>query len=165
MKYEYLKGSEKDFDYCHDDVIAIYGTNNAGKFYATKSSSIINSWHLIAERRPVTEPVWLVGKLPPVGTKVDIISDIGDSIVFEGSLTGEVIAHVEDNAVVRMAWGLACFKVDRLLPSRSPEDVARDEFGAAVAGYLDVRPNGVRMSELYNAIAAGKIPGITLSGK
>lgn len=56
MKYEIIKGSEKDFEGCHDDITSIYLTPSSGKFYATKYSAIVNSWHLIAERRPITEP-------------------------------------------------------------------------------------------------------------
>lgn len=117
--------------------------------------------------KPITEPVWLVGKLPPVGTKVDIISDIGDSIVFEGSLTGEVIAHVEDNAVVRMSWGLACFKADRLRPIRSPEDVAREKITLNMLQYMysSDETDYAQVCKIYDAIASGKIKGVVLESK
>lgn len=210
MKYEYLKGSEKDFDGAEraDDRCSwthIY-KSESGIFYSSKEIEHISSLRLIAERRPINEPelkpiygdgihddsealqqridmgidikpilnngvfltlkplqfkpitdqAWSGKGFPPVGTKVDIISDVGDSIVFEGSLTGEVIAHVEDNAVVRMAWGLACFKVDRLLPSRSPEDVARDEAIKAMRDVGYTLPAAIRftkeeMAALYDA--------------
>jgi len=179
MKYEITKGSEKDFEQAPEWATKVLRDNNDSKksfvgelggitLVAEAVSS--HSWwkyndgyvgSLIAERRPITEPVWLVGELPPAGTQVDIISDVGDSIVFEGSLTGEVIAHVEDNAVVRMSWGLACFKADRLRPIRSPEDVARDEGKEVIAKSLrSSKDYDEAAGVIYEAIAAGRIKGL-----
>lgn len=60
MKYEIIKGSEKDFDGIgNEDVVRVYDTGQT-KFYAVAEeiSSIPSDWFIIAERRPLhTEPV------------------------------------------------------------------------------------------------------------
>lgn len=167
MKYEIIKGSEKDFEGLNDGVMRVFKSATGSLLYSDVGTFVGAHWNLIAERRLITEPVFSVEWLPPVGIKVDVISDTGNSIVVEGNFTGEVISHIEDYAIVRMHWGLACFKADRLLPSRSPEDVARDEAIAEmrIVGYT--LPAGIvfskeEMAGIYDAIAAGKIKGVVL---
>lgn len=175
MKYEYLKGSEKDFEGAPEGctkVLVCFGETHyvigdkTSEGLTVESSDEDN--YLIAERRPITEPVWDGEGLPPVGGECEVLFT-SEGSVFERAR----ILHVGDDGIVGrwLAGDSAGGLFDYMYiphdyrPIRSPEDVARDEFGAAVAGYLDVRPNGVRMSELYDAIAAGKIKGVVMESK
>ncbi|MFM5495476.1 hypothetical protein ACET9I_02720 [Aeromonas veronii] len=64
------------------------------------------------------------GELPPVGEFVDVE---GENLVYgNGELNCEVIAHVEDTAVIRMSYGLGCFQKHVLSPSRTERDKAID---------------------------------------
>lgn len=67
--------------------------------------------------------------LPPIGTHV-VVHDDG-SLVYGQGESGEVLAHVEGCAVIRMSYGLGCF-LPRCL--RTPEQIAAEEREAAVAG-------------------------------
>lgn len=171
MKYEIIKGSEKDFDGYNDDIITIYRVNGIGHFhYSVQPASKLSGCSLghlvdiIAERRPITEPVWDGEGLPPVGVEVDIV-DINECLRYGQNESGEVIAHVENTAVVRMSYGLGCFEAEFLRLARSPEDVARDE---AINDMLIIegemhdyyQPHEL-ISNIYEEIAAGKIRGIT----
>ncbi|HGJ9204468.1 TPA: hypothetical protein ACLESY_002040 [Pseudomonas aeruginosa] len=60
--------------------------------------------------------------LPPVGVRVSVFDD-GDLVYGHGE-SGEVIAHVEDCAVIRMSYGLGCFTAKNL---RTPEQIAAEE--------------------------------------
>jgi len=65
------------------------------------------------------------GELPPVGARVDVD---GDNLVYgRGEKNCEVLAHVEDTAVVRMSYGLGCFQSRVLLPSRTEREKAIEE--------------------------------------
>ncbi|MGH9968301.1 MAG: hypothetical protein ACREBG_10790 [Pyrinomonadaceae bacterium] len=59
--------------------------------------------------------------LPPVGTRVDVV-DNGTLMYGQGE-SGEVVAHVEDTAVVRMSYGLGCFESRCLRPAMTLEQV------------------------------------------
>lgn len=96
MKYEYLKGSEKDFegapawayylasirgrDGCawvsHDDNKYQYIRDVSGQVGREFSGSLIkwersNGVEIIAERQPITEPSWDGVSLPPVGCECE----------------------------------------------------------------------------------------------
>lgn len=60
--------------------------------------------------------------LPPIGSHV-VVHDDG-SLVYGQGESGEVLAHVDGCAVVRMSYGLGCF-LPRCL--RTPEQIAADE--------------------------------------
>lgn len=160
MKYEIIKGSEKDFEGCHDDVIAIYVTEPSGRFSATKNSTIINSWNLIAERRPVTEPVWDGSGVPCVGQKVMTIS--GEGIIdYVGS--GVIVYSNNDGQ-----WSVRCDSLDYSLSAiPSHEDVAREKITLNMLEYMysSDETDYAQVCKIYDAIASGKILGITLSGK
>jgi len=64
------------------------------------------------------------GELPPVGEFVDVEGE--DLVYGDGELNCEVIAHVEDTAVIRMSYGLGCFQKHVLSPSRTERDKAID---------------------------------------
>ncbi|EOX9008925.1 hypothetical protein ACPW6H_005567 [Pseudomonas aeruginosa] len=65
--------------------------------------------------------------LPPVGVRVSVFDD-GDLVYGHGE-SGEVIAHVEDCAVIRMSYGLGCFTAKNL---RTPEQIAAVEREKAI---------------------------------
>lgn len=84
--------------------------------------------------RYVTQPEWqaavnaLFAKkasdgLPPIGMFVHIHDPDGIMMYGHGE-SGEVIAHVENTAVVRMSYGLGCFTAKHL---RTPEQIAAEE--------------------------------------
>jgi len=65
------------------------------------------------------------GELPPVGEFVDVEGE--DLVYGNGELNCEVIAHVENTAVIRMSYGLGCFQKHVLSPSRTERDKAIDD--------------------------------------
>lgn len=68
---------------------------------------------------------WLErGELPPIGEFVDVEGE--DLVYGDGELNCEVIAHVEDTAVIRMSYGLGCFQKHVLSPSRTERDKTID---------------------------------------
>ncbi|WP_313087251.1 hypothetical protein [Stutzerimonas nitrititolerans] len=76
---------------------------------------------------------WSGDGLPPVGTRV-VIHDDG-SLIYGHGESGEVIAHVEDTAVVRMSYGLGCFTAECL---RTPEQIAAEEREKAIQELIKV---------------------------
>lgn len=88
------------------------------------------------------------GELPPVGTFVDVV---GDSLIYgQGESNCEVIAHVENTAVIRMSYGLGCFESGAIIPARTEREKAIDEM---VCEFIDHHgdPKG---GERYLGIAA-----------
>ncbi len=65
--------------------------------------------------------------LPPIGSHV-VVHDDGSLMYGQGE-SGEVLAHVDGCAVIRMSYGLGCF-LPRCL--RTPEQVAAEERQAAI---------------------------------
>ena len=53
---------------------------------------------------------------------------VGDGLVYgQGESNCEVIAHVENTAVIRMSHGLGCFESGAIIPARTERDKAIDE--------------------------------------
>lgn len=128
MKYEYLKGSEKDFDGIgNEDVVRVYDTGQT-KFYAVAEeiSSIPSDWFIIAERRPITELVWSGEGLPPVGVECEGLfpRHLGNSFEWQDCLVLYVFEH---ECAVKSKVTSTLHYCDQFRPIRSPEDVARDE--------------------------------------
>lgn len=70
------------------------------------------------------------GELPPVGAFVDVV---GDSLIYgQGESNCEVIAHVENTAVIRMSYGLGCFESGAIIPARTEREKAIDEMVSLV---------------------------------
>lgn len=114
---------------------------------------------------------WSGDGLPPVGAKVeffinpklgyrnDWIPDVGTEM--------EVVAHrttTDDNDVAVCYWDdggagrSCCFVPESIKPLRSEADKKRDE---AINSLTEFTPRG-DACDIYNAIAAGKIPGVKL---
>ena len=188
MKYEITKGSEKDFEQA-PEWATLKERNTSGDLFFSEGHSVgcrvqgITTEHdftiddgnndfthltLIAERRPITEPVWDGEGLPPVGVECEVLFT-SEGSVFERAR----ILHVGDDGIVGrwLAGDSAGGLFDYMYiphyyrPIRSPEDVARDEAIASICFEIGVRPENIVLQQTYDAIAAGKIPGVTLSGK
>lgn len=56
MKYEIIKGSEKDFEGLSDGVIRVFKSATGSLLYSDVGTFVGIHWSLIAERRPITEP-------------------------------------------------------------------------------------------------------------
>lgn len=182
MKYEIIKGSEKDFDGAPE--WATLKTFTGGCYFFVeheiigarvldiarndefKSECDPVGVEIIAERRPITEPVWDgEGLMPSVGMKC--LAKQCSQINADEFL----VVAIQDGAVFGFwtATGAATgLDVNRwiFLPTPSPEDVARDEAKAAIAELCrSSASNGHSADLIYDAIAAGKIPGVKLEGK
>lgn len=191
MKYEYLKGSEKDFEGAPESAtvrivengfqydIPIFAdkfencstrTHCATGVYDSYIADVSN-WSIIAERRPITEPVvnqqltteWDGEGLPPVGALCRYRAFSGMPWV-ECEVLGW---HGDDAWLKRTVDGITFVMGDQeLFPIRSPEDVARDEAKVVIAELCrSSASNGHSADLIYDAIAAGKIKGVVLESK
>ena len=177
MKYEIIKGSEKDFEGAPGDALVKF--KNAGTDYFCDKFEVGGRWTnplygkniylneglsgllvgatVIAERRPITEPVWDGEGLPPVGAECEI-KRVAEWLPVK-------IEFISDtNTIFTTRGGTEeCYHTHSLKfrPIRSPEDVARDEAIANICFAIGVRPDNIVVQQTYDAIAAGKIPGIT----
>ena len=91
------------------------------------------------------------GELPPVGAFVDVV---GDSLIYgQGESNCEVIAHVENTAVIRMSYGLGCFESGAIIPARTERDKAIDEMVEVLKSAIqDTKTvHEICASALYNA--------------
>lgn len=148
MKYEITKGSEKDFEGAPEWAVLVYKSTvrcfvgSHGEWKNEDSTCIYNNFErhagisfgekLIAERRPITEPVvWLnldecdgseyLG--PLIGKEMECHAK--DGSIFEVV----VVAFDGDLPIVKTRLHGNYFGCDpsQLKPIRSPEDAARDE--------------------------------------
>lgn len=172
MKYEIIKGSEKDFEGAPDWATVKLAHATGGTVFAESLSAgskrtgfyseepfIITQtieYSVIAERRPITEPVWDGEGVPCVGQKV--MTKSGEGIIdYVGS--GVIVYSNNDGQ-----WSVRCDSLDYSLSAiRSPEDVARSNaIGEMELAYEELTGNPAREAEeYYDLIAAGRILGIT----
>lgn len=181
MKWEILKGSEKDFDGAPDS--AVYVLNFGGLIYADSSMVSIESspyeidedrlrCYLIAERRPITEPVvnqqltteWDgEGLMPSPGMKC--LAKQNSQVKADEFF----VVAIKDGAVFGF-WtstgAPAGLDVDRwvFLPFPSPSDVAREKITLNMLQYMysSDETDYAQVCKIYDAIAAGDIPGVKL---
>lgn len=136
MKYEITKGAKEDFELAPEWAtlvvagrhyskawISHYANGARALAFSTKDEYVIEAIHdceIIAERRPITEPVWDGEGVPCVGQKV--MTKSGEGIIdYVGS--GVIVYSNNDGQ-----WSVRCDSLDYSLSAiRSPEDVARDE--------------------------------------
>lgn len=184
MKWEYLIGNKGYFNASPDsnathclisDLSSVRAWSNGFAEYSvvTFLSGATcrldpQKWSILAERRAV----WDGEGLPPVGTKCEVrISSNSPwfecEIVYSGE-SGAAFISTKDNSIDCV--NASC--PDFFRPLRSPEDVARDESINAMRKvwweYPGKEHNGKVFSIyeiIYDAIAAGKIPGVKLEGK
>lgn len=109
------------------------------------------------------KPAWSGEGLPPVGMHCKIVDHDGVLMYGQGE-SGEVIAHVENTAVIRMSYGLGCFEAQYLRPIRTEAESKRDAAVEAMQRAADEGNNWIysEYEIIYDAIAAGKIPGVKL---
>lgn len=112
------------------------------------------------------KPAWNGEGLPSVGMHCEIVDPDGVLMYGQGE-SGEVISHVENTAVIRMSYGLGCFEARFLRPLRSEADKKRDAAVEAIDYWLpecipDTPNEFYHAKKIYDAIAAGKIPGVKL---
>lgn len=106
---------------------------------------------------------WNSEGLPPVGMHCEIVDPDGVLMYGQGE-SGEVISHVENTAVIRMSYGLGCFEARFLRPLKGEADKKRDSAVEAMQREADEGDNWIysEYEIIYDAIAAGKIPGVKL---
>ncbi len=170
MKWEILKGSEKDFEGAPDGILTIY-QSDFGRAFKHGTSGALGLFGLIAERRPITEPVvnqqltteWSAGGLPPVGVECEIKygrASNAEWIPFRcvGVDCGVAFGWAGNEAVV------ICKESYEFRPIRSPEDVAREKITLNMLQYMysSDETDYAQVCKIYDAIAAGKIPGLKL---
>lgn len=110
------------------------------------------------------QSVWDGEGLPPVGMHCEIVDPDGALMYGQGE-SGEVVAHVEDTAVIRMSYGLGCFEARCLRPARSEADKKRAEVSQMITDIfytLNADNNYLRGEGVYDAIAAGEVKGVKL---
>lgn len=106
------------------------------------------------------KPAWDGEGLPPVGMRCEIVDPDGVLMYGQGE-SGEVISHVENTAVIRMSYGLGCFEARFLRPLRTEAKRKRDAAIEAINVLWNINSK-MHCESIYDAIAAGKIPGVKL---
>lgn len=105
-----------------------------------KFSESRESWTVAAGERYeytnlIAKPTeWNGECLPPVGSRAYVYDPEG-LLMYGAGEEGEVVAHVENTAVIRMSYGLGCFTSKHL---RTPEQIAAEERGNSIAGMKGV---------------------------
>lgn len=188
MKYEITKGSEKDFEGApewatlvtvtglqrffveeHKACARVMNVSDGDVSTIDRNSSPIqfDDIEIIAERRPITEPVvtteWDGKGLPPVGV-------ICEWLPFSDEIRVVQIIAYHDGAV----WlerrdkyngiGELVGNPDNFRPIRSPDDVAREKITLSMLQYMysSDETDYAQVCKIYDAIAAGEIPGVKL---
>ena len=85
------------------------------------------------------------GELPPVGEIVDVT---GDVVYGGGEVCCEVLAHVEDCAVIRMSYGLGCFQSVALSPTRTEREIAIGEIADVICHNGFLSRNGTECNNI-----------------
>ncbi|MFS7382873.1 hypothetical protein AB6870_12410 [Rahnella inusitata] len=158
MKYEITKGSEKDFEgapeWARFRTSSYFfegfseglrwgyipsGCNfvsNHGVWRNAESPFQHHINNVIAERRPITEPVWDGEDLPPVGSTFDMRLK-PNGLWLETKL---IAAGQEQIIYFREGMEFAGHKNNyEFRPIRSPEDVAKDEAIESMAEIIEYR--------------------------
>lgn len=186
MKYEYLKGSEKDFEgapewatlytLCagEDYFFAEFHGIGARVFDVEKKNEFKIDFEfdgsgvdVIAERRPITEPSWNGVGLPPVGCECEV--KVGGEnynlcrVVYSDANAGVAFIYLGGDdekycGTIDCVTAGAAYGYFR--PIRSEADKNRDAAVMAINNTVDA--SGTLGSEIYDAIASGKIPGVKL---
>ncbi|MFZ4835939.1 hypothetical protein [Rouxiella sp. Mn2063] len=184
MKFEMVSGDERLFDGAPEWVVKIYlclgyrwlADANGMASYAGGPAVELkgeDEKYLIAERRPITEQdvnEWNGEGLPPVGVECEFAHiNRGEPIP---PWERGVVRYLSSHTIVIELTGLKNGKAEsisqplrmRFRPIRSPAEVARDAaiHAMASAPRRCGHPLQGICGEIYDAIAAGKIPGVKL---
>jgi len=186
MKYEYLKGSEKDFEgapewatlytLCagEDYFFAEFHGVGARVFDVEKKNEFKIDYEfdgsgvdVIAERRPITEPEWDGIGLPPVGCECEVLYDTGRDEWF----LAKIIGHDNGSVVGRWLNGDGLYSLFdyshascSFRPICSEADKKRDYAVGSIERCWEESTGKIayQFEAIYYAIAAGKIPGVKL---
>lgn len=177
MKYEIIKGSEKDFGGLELSIVRVLKSSTGTILYADEKSPIGPHWELIAERRPIAEPVvnqqltteWSGAGLPPVDCHCEVKTGKDSwnlcKVVFSDDVAGVAFVYLggdEENYVGSVDCVGANAARDYFRVMRSPEDVARDEGKEIIAKSLrSSKDYDEAAARILDSIASGRIPGIT----
>lgn len=144
------------------------------------NESIVTYWQYKAALSASQKPAWNGGGLPPVGAKVEFfinpklgyrnawIPDVGTEM--------EVVAHkttTDGNDVAVCYWDeggagrSCCFVPESIKPLRTEEERKRNAAIEAIDRFMpecipDTPNEFYHAKKIYDAIAAGKIPGVKL---
>lgn len=167
--YQFNNDRAGDFTWSHDgfggDIIA-YRLHNPDAKYRSNEDRLEQDLNECIGQ-DVDVPEWNGEGLPPVGMHCKIADPDGVLMYGQGE-SGEVIAHVENTAVIRMSYGLGCFEARFLRPASSEAEKARKAAETAMRTCLAGTGAGITpmaAKGIYDAIAAGKIPGVKLEVK
>lgn len=126
------------------------------------------------------KPAWNGEGLPPVGEKVEFFINpklgYSNAWVPDAGTEMEVVAHkttTDGNNVAVCYWDergagrSCCFVPESLKPARTEAERKRDEAAEAIDFYMpefitDTPNEFYHAKKIYDAIAAGKIPGVKL---
>jgi len=147
MKFEYLKGGEKDFYSASDDDVYVFRCFGSTFFsrdlhHTSCGQRILESDYdyIIAERRPIAEPKasaeWNGEGLPPVGVECEM------SYAGHEWMNCVLIAHGDEQIIFKLD-GCREFSGHRnnykFRPIRSPQEIARDEAINGMAEIIEYR--------------------------
>lgn len=112
------------------------------------------------------EPVWNGEGLPPVGCFCEV-EYLDGMLVYGQGESGEVVAHVENTAVIRMSYGLGCFEAGFIRPLRTEAERKRDKAIEEMIKIATIYTTkslslDLALNSIYNAIESGEIPGVKL---
>ncbi len=160
MKYEIIKGSEKDFEGAGEQIITVYSSPDLGRYFSNlpPGGARPSFVSVIAERRAITEPVWDGEGLPPVGSRIQyscIKFDENRPAIESGKWYGGTVIAYHDGAVWTSDNGIRHLSNTIFRPIRSPEDVVRDEAISEMVGiYFNHGIPGKPNREDYESMGA-----------
>lgn len=156
FSWKHHTGNSLMYFWCEDDAMPLS---------CDHKESIATYWQYKEALAASQKPAWNGEGMPPVGMHCEIVDPDGVLMYGQGE-SGEVISHVENTAVIRMSYGLGCFEARFLRPLRTESERKREAAVKVIKGLLmfdygdDPRVNDATV--IYDAIAAGKIPGVKL---
>lgn len=142
--------------------------------------SIVTYWQYKAALAASQKPTWNGEGLPPVGAKVEFFINpklrYSNAWVPAAGTEMEVVAHkttTDGNDVAVCYWDevgagrSCCFVPESLKPLRTEAERKRDAAAEAIDWYMpefipDTPNEFYHAKKIYDAIAAGKIPGVKL---
>ena len=162
-KHEYCTASWKGGEWTGDGFMAEHAIDYERSIITREQyeAALKKKLEVIAERQPITEPSWDGSGLPPVGCECEMQDAVGEFIPVD------IIANHDGFA---FGWNYdrhAVYFSDKrceFRPIRSEADKKRDDALLAMNIAVNEGDAGVEggLEAIYEAIAAGKIPGVKL---
>lgn len=132
--WEYVCATQEFTNYCEKmaaekNRMDIIGQNGNDGLHYDNTAQQVEA--LAVNDKPIfTQAMADAGELPPVGSFVDVAGKNGVELFYgEAEVNCEVLAHVENTAVIKMSYGLGCFSSEALRASdtRTDREKAIDE--------------------------------------